>query len=164
MRDLRHLAAWVRRLVREEVRELVGPTRRVCVDQGGLDSGALPSVRLCGHTGEDLDAFVAQPFGLASRVPDGTELVIVRSGRQWVVVGARDSSHRPTLNDGDSALYSTAAALVVGADGNLVFDNGTKEVARKGDSCSHTLSAPAGGGTVTGTITINGGTSRVKVP
>lgn len=168
MADLRALAGWVRRIVQDELRQSgVARVRRPTLRAGGLGAGALPEAQLDGLPDEDLSAFDAQPFGLASRVPDGTELVIVRSGGQWVILGARDRTYRPSLQDGEAALYSTQAALVAQLDGALVYAGGTREVARVNDSVSIVASVTIGSTTYPVTISsaaISTGTDRVLVP
>ncbi len=149
----------MRQVVLQELRRLGIGTRRGPIQSLEM-SGATPYATVQGYQGgttdEQLRAVLLEPFGHASRPPAETNALLVRHGGQWVAVAVDDRTYRPDLSAGEVALYDQAGNLVhLKEDHTIELNEGTDAVAAEGDTVtvSFALTAPAGGGDVTGTIT-----------
>jgi len=155
----------IRRIVRQELRMLLGSAAR----QGSIAadelSGSTSYLTVQGHPGasgdENIRAALLEPYGHASRPVDAVALMI-KSGGQWVVVAVDERSTRPSLSAGETALYNAYGVRVhLKNDGNLILNGGTVAAAGTGDSCNHVLTA--GPWTVSGSITIGDSGRPVKI-
>lgn len=128
----------MRMLIRDELRRWGLGARRGPL-LGHEVSNGVPYAEVKGFPGaatdEQLQAAVLEPFGHASRPPVDVVALVLRTGGQHVVVAVEDGANRPTLAEGESALYNAHAALVLlNKDGEIVLNGGGAEVGRVGDA------------------------------
>lgn len=155
----------IRRIVRQELRMVLGSAARQGAIISDELSGSTSYLTVQGHPGasgdENLRAALLEPYGHASRPVDAVAL-LVKTGGQWVVVAVDERSARPSLSEGEVALYTAYGAKVhLKNDGTMALNNGSVSVAGTGDSCNHVLTA--GPWTVSGSITIGDSGRTVKV-
>jgi len=170
----------LRRLIREELLRMRGSARRGPLRAWNVRDGR-PVTTHDGFAGELLDAVIAEPYGLASRPPTGTRMVLVqtRSG-DLVAIAAEDTSARPSTDEdevvlytaggaeirlkpnGDISLHGAGGAMVELQGADVILGGGVASVARQGDACTHTLTADLGTGVVSGTIFAGPGAANVK--
>ena len=154
----------LRRLIRQELRALLGHgTRRGTLREYSVEGGR-PYVLLEGAPGEVIEGQLVEAFGLASRPTPGMGMVALASGGQHVVIAAEDRNDRPDPGQGETILYNAYGQRVALGTSSIRLNEGLQPVARQGESCSFTLSANLSTGAVTGTIEVAGGSSEVLVP
>jgi hypothetical protein len=116
-----------------------------------LDRAEGPSVvaTASGDADRGLDAEVYAAHGLVSRPSKKTKAIRIRIGSLSIVIGAYTYGVQPPANPGAAKLYSTDAdgaeqgSHLVDNDGTHVFNEGTKEAARKGDAVQSTMTDDA---------------------
>ena len=188
MSDLRRhplvTTAWWRSLdsrIQRQVRRIARPVRGVLSSVSANGKGLL--AQWTAREDETLaDTELAQHFGFRSVAPSDTEVVAIPIGgssAHLVIVGEIDrSTTPPTLQAGEACIYSTGSARIhvkangeieiegaasVSVSGSTVELNGPGlGVARIGDSVTVTGTAPPGGGPITASGVISGGSATVK--
>ncbi len=156
---------------------------RISLVETFLDGTRLKAALTVFSAGDDVEqsrpARVMQHYGFGSYPLVDAEAVVIpvgSSGAQGIIIATEHAEYRLVLSEGEVALYDHLGQYVhlksdgkihVKANNDIVLNDGTVSVAGTGDSCDveHSLTAPNGGGTVTGSITVTiGETSRtVKV-
>lgn len=158
---MRSLRDTIRAVVRQELVQLLGlgvhrgPLQHIDEEDGGL------YVRVAGPTDEPLRALLTEPWGHASRPPTDVELAIARAGSQFIVVGAAERSLRPSLQEGEVALYNATGTVKINAAGDVVLNGGTQRVAREGDSVAIVGTAGPYPLVIT-SATVSSGAAKVK--
>ena len=93
------------------------------------------------HHGTD-DAELYQQSGIYSRPQDGVSGVVIDCSNNNIVIASHDYKFDETIEKGETLIYSyddsgvLQGKILIGIDGKITINNGTKEAARKDDAIS----------------------------
>lgn len=157
--------AQLRQMIRAELRAMAGGARRGALQAYKVEGGR-PYIEASGFGDEVLAGQMVEPFGWSSRPSTGVGVVALRSGGQHIAIGVEDRTHRPSPAEGEVILYNAKGQKIELGASAVKVNDGARQVARNGDSCSHSLTVTIGATSypVSGTVSIAGGTSEVLVP